>query len=236
MRLMVLGLQKAIFYLAQSWYALAMLIFLGIWSAAWLAPLSIFLGYTDVGQSLYAYLAPHDHQLPQRSYFLFGEEQFIQSYNETSLIALGADPLAWRHFIGNAETGYKTAMNFRMMAIFSGLLLGGGLWPWLRHRLNLVYISLFLLPMLIDAISHRQSELGSGFREGNIWAQRLSFQLFSDNFYQGTQIASLNWFLRTGTGFLFGFAVVMLLFTYLDKNFEQIKRQLRQRWGLNPVA
>lgn len=234
MRSLIQWLQEGIRWLARRWHPLAVAIIGLIWAGAWLAPILMATGFSEAGEQIHRLLAPHDHQLPQRSYFLFarpnpGDTVWLTTYTEAELEVAGADPQNWRAFIGNEQLGYKTALNFRMFAIFSGLLAGGLLWPLLRNRLSPAYATLMLLPMLLDAISHISSEQGSGYRAENRWAQVLTAGLLPQAFYIGTTLGSLNWWLRSLTGLIFGLGAVYLLFWYLDLQFSDILRQLEQR-------
>ena len=188
-------------------------------------------GWPEGGQALYRFLAPHNHQLPQRSYFLFGPKI---SYSLEEVLAFGADPQNLEAFIGNAGIGFKTALNHRMMAIFAAILLGGMGWGLAggRPRWGLVGLLLLSLPLLADGFSHMISERnGFGFRETNAWAVWLTGGAFSPQFYQGSGVGSLNWALRTLTGFLFGLGLVWFLYSYLSGRFAVIRARLEARYG-----
>src|SRR5688572_27666902 len=88
-RTTLIFLQKVILFLARYWFLLANLVTLTILAAALLAPTFMSLGWPEAGQALYRFLAPHNHQLPQGSYFLFGPQA---SYSLEEILAFGADP------------------------------------------------------------------------------------------------------------------------------------------------
>lgn len=231
-RAAIIFLQKAIWALSQKWFFLANAITGGILFLGILAPLLMSIGLPNAGQTVYGWLAPHNHQLPQRSYFLFGQATLLASYSEEKIITSGANPDNLQSFVGNSEIGFKMALNHRMTAIFVALFLGGVVWGAAggRPRLGPIWFVILLLPLLIDGFSHLISEnSGQGFREDNAWAVSLTRHAFPNEFYRGTTIGSLNWLLRTLTGILFGLGFVWFLFTYLSLRFRLIQLQLEPK-------
>ena len=231
-RTVVIFLQKLIWLLSQKWLWLANMVSGIILFLGFLAPIFMSFGLTDAGQSVYDFLAPHNHQLPQRSYFLFGESQLITSYSLEQILAAGADIGRLQDFVGNPEMGFKMALNHRMTAIFVAIFFGGVAWGLAgrRPRLGPLWFIVLLLPLLIDGFSHLISEnSGQGFRESNTWAVQLTGNAFPDKFYRETTIGSLNWLLRTITGILFGLGFVWFLFTYLSIRFQAIQLQLEPK-------
>ena len=77
--------------------------------------------------------------------------------------------------------------------------------------------------------SHVLSEDGSGARTSNEWAAVLTADAFPEEFYQGDQTGSLNWWLRTLTGFLFGLGSILFLFTWLDDYFRGVRQKLEMQ-------
>ncbi|MBI3959835.1 MAG: DUF2085 domain-containing protein [Chloroflexi bacterium] len=155
------------------------------------APVLVNAGYERPARVIYSLYSFACHQLPERSYFLFGEEPL---YSLSALEANGLPPaqnlFERRTFTGNLTTGYKTALCQRDIAIYGSVLLGGLLFGLLRRRLRppsvKVYI-LFLIPIALD-----------GFTQ--LFGLRMS-----------------NWWLRTVTGALFGGASVWLAYPYLEE-------------------
>jgi uncharacterized membrane protein len=227
----IIFLQKSILLLARFWYPIALLLAWIILGSAFLAPALMSAGFTEAGQSIYDFLAPHDHQLPQRSYFLFGESG-LDTYSLEQVLDWGADPQNLRAFVGNAEIGYKMALNQRMTAIFVAIVSGGFIWGFARTRFRLRRIGFILLtlPLLLDGISHMISDnSGAGFRDSNAWAVALTGGVFPTTFYEGATFGTLNWLLRTVTGLLFGFGLVWFLFTYLAGRFDPIRAKLEPK-------
>lgn len=232
LRPVIILLQRAILGLARHWFLIANLISGSVLTLGFLAPALMAIGAEGAGQTIYSLLSPHSHQLPQRSYFLFGQADLLQTYSLEELIRYGADPDRLQMFVGNNAIGFKTALNHRMIAIFAAIFLGGIGWGLAggRPRLGAVGFMLLLLPLLLDGFSHMNSEnSGQGFRESNQWAVQLTGGLFSPDFYRGTTVGSLNWFLRTVTGLLFGLGLVWFLFTYFSIRFTAIRRQLEPK-------
>jgi uncharacterized membrane protein len=134
--------------------------------------------------------------------------------------------------VGNEEIGFKMGLNHRMTAIFGAIVLGALVWGAAggRPRLGPLWFILLTLPLLVDGFSHMLSEnTGQGFRTTNQWAVGLTGGFFSDSFYQGSTIGTLNWLLRTVTGLLFGLGLVWFLYTYLSDRFLAVRLKLEPR-------
>jgi len=227
-----LGLQWLILQLARYWYAAALLCAFIILGLAFLAPALMAAHQPEAARTVYGWLAPHDHQLPQRSYFLFGRRGPVQSYSLEQLQAWGAGPHNLRAFVGNPDIGFKMGMNHRMTAAFAAIFGGGLLWGLARQRPRPGpgWFLLLTLPLLVDGFSHRFSEMsGAGFRADNGWAATLTGGAFADSFYRGDAVGSLNWLLRTVTGLAFGLGLVWFLFTYLSVRFYAARLKLEPK-------
>ena len=231
-RTIIIWLQKSILTLSRHWFLVANLLSGTVLALALAAPALMALGQPSAAQIVYGWLAPHDHQLPQRSYFLFGRSGWLHSYSLEQVLAWGADPANLRAFVGNPEIGFKLGLNHRMVAIFGAIFLGGLSWGLAggRPRLGPGGFLLLALPLLLDGFSHMLSEnSGIGFRATNTWAVSLTGGALPGWFYQGTTIGSLNWLLRTVTGLLFGLGLVWFLFTYMSYRFGLMRVQLEAK-------
>lgn len=199
------------------------------------APLLMALGLEGPAWLLYLAYAPNCHQLPQRSYFLFGPHG-IDTYSLEQILAWGGNPNHLRSFVGNAEIGFKMAMAHRTTAIFGTIFLAGLAYALLRRRLPALpwkWYPALIAPIFLDGISHVISEVtGLDFRATNAWAAWLTSGVFTPAFYAGTGIGSLNWLLRTLTGALFGVATVWLLYPVLEKAFTRPGNASRSRASL----
>ncbi len=234
---LILAIQKIIYYLAKYWFPLFLAAPTVILALGFLAPALMAQGNGEGATAVYRFLALDNHQMPDRSYFLFGQNDGIQTYTPETLIANGADLQEWEAFIGNERLGYKTGLNHRMVAIFVGLVVGGFAWGLSKRKrqINLLVILLLILPLLIDGFSHVISEAGAvDVRATNEWAATLTNRAFSEKFYQGDMFGSLNYWLRTGTGLFFGLGTILFLFNRFELYFRDIRQKLEPRLRPSP--
>ena len=230
-RSVAIFLQKLVYYLSKTWFGFAMLVSFLFLLLGLLAPALMAENNVDTAQSIYRFLAINNHQLPERSYFLFGEDGSIQTYSIAELVAQGMNVQTRESFIGNETIGYKTGLNHRMMSIFIGMFIGGLAWGLSRGklRIGLFIFLLLLLPILLDGFSHMISDTSNGFRDINNWARFLTGNAFSDTFYNETTAGSLNWWFRVITGTLFGLGITWYLFTRFDDYFKKVRQRLEPR-------
>lgn len=161
------------------------------------------------------------HQLPQRSWFLFGP-----SFTP-SLAAIQAESgvgfFALRHFLGTPELGWKLAWSDRMVSFYGGWFLFALLYSLLRCRvrgLRWQTAGLFLLPMAVDGVTHAISDLWgvtAGFRQSNAWLAALTGNLLSPTFYAGDAWGSFNSAARLITGLLAAFGLIFWLLPIVDR-------------------
>ena len=196
-----------------------------------LAPAFKQLGLDGLANSIYFLYSFLCHQYPQRSFFLFGQNnsyslETIRLWQDTS------NPLLLGKFIGNSQLGWKVAWSDRMVSMFSSIPIIGWLWYPFRRKIKPLPVWGFLLllvPMGIDGFTHILSDfagLGNGFRSSNTWLQILTGSAFSAEFYSGTQLGSFNSTMRILTGLLFGIGVVWFFFPQLDILFQKTKKYL----------
>ncbi|MBM4429408.1 MAG: DUF2085 domain-containing protein [Chloroflexi bacterium] len=115
------------------------------------APVLMHAGYTRAARLIYTLSAPLCHQLPERSFFLFGPK-FSYTLKELQLWLGPNVPL---RYIGDRTLGYKIALCERDMAIFSALFLTGLAFALVRHRLQPLSARAFAvlcLPIAIDGL------------------------------------------------------------------------------------
>ncbi len=189
-----------------------------------LAPFFMKFGLDQMGRVIYYTYSFVCHQLPQRSFFLFGLEP---SY---SLVAIQtawrdtADPMILRQFIGNTEMGWKVAWSDRMFSMYTSVLFFAWIWFPLRGRIRslpLWGLVLLALPMLVDGGSHLISDLagiGQGFRDTNAWLTIFTGNVFTSTFYAGDQLGSFNSWMRLISGGLFGLGLVWFAFPEIEKS------------------
>lgn len=190
-----------------------------------LAPAFMALGWSNVGKAIYFVYSFLCHQLPERSYFLFGPKL---SYSLSEIQAAWrntTNPLILRQFIGNPEMGWKVAWSDRMVSMFTSTWIFGLLWFPLRRRfpkLPFWGLALFLLPMLLDGTSHLISDfwgIGQGFRDTNLWLAVATNHVFPPTFYAGDAWGSFNSLMRLLTGIYFGLGIVWFGFPYVNESF-----------------
>jgi uncharacterized membrane protein len=137
-----------------------------------LAPVLAHAGHDWWARAVYLVFRPLCHQIPERSFYLFGR-QLVYSYAELSELLGGVVPQ--RH-IGNDDLGYKVAVCQRDVAIYGFALLSGLLFAPLRQRvktLPLKRFGLMIVPMAIDGIGQLL-----GLWESSWWSRVLTGGLF----------------------------------------------------------
>jgi uncharacterized membrane protein len=157
------------------------------------------------------------HQLAFRSWFLFGE-QAVYPRAEAGLKGLlsfqqatgidGKDLLAARAFIGNTQLGYKVALCERDVAIYGGILLFGILFALSNRKIKPIHWTIWIifgiLPIAIDGFSQLISQ------------PPMSFIPFRES----------TPFLRTLTGFLFGFLTAWFGYPYVEQSMQENRKFL----------
>ena len=227
----VILIKHVVLGIARHWLLFINLL-IALWvGLPWLAPVFMHLGWTSAGQAIYLIYSFQCHQLPERSYFLFGREV---TYSLTEIQAAWqntTNPFILRQFIGNPEMGWKVAWSDRMVSMYTSILFGGLLYGLVRKQLKPLSFwkfAILLLPMVIDGSTHMISDLqgiGQGFRDTNIWLQILTNNAFSTAFYQGDALGSFNSWMRLITGILFGIALVGFAYPYINDAFADIVRR-----------
>jgi uncharacterized membrane protein len=201
---LVLFLDRQIYHLAKHWLAAFNLLLGTYLFLPLLAPMLMAYGTPQLGRLIYTVYRPACHQLPERTFFLFGPRM---TYTLQELWALGVimpndDIFARQLFLGAAQVGYKMALCERDVAIYGGMLVAGLAFGLVRKRLGplpLLAFLLCLIPLAIDG---------------------------------GTQLFMLresNWFLRTLTGGLVGIAAVWMLYPHLETAFADIRVQANEK-------
>lgn len=203
-----------------TWFGLAFGLYVGL---PFLAPVFMYLRWKDLGNAIYFVYSFLCHQLPERSFFLFGPKL---TYALSEVQAAWGDtinPAILRKFIGNSAMGWKVAWSDRMVALFTSMWIFGLLWWPLRRRLPKLPVwglALFLLPMAVDGSTHFLSDLagiGQGFRDTNLWLAALTHNAFRPEFYAGDAWGSFNSLMRLLTGTLFGLGFIWFGFPFLDE-------------------
>lgn len=224
------GADRVSLWLARHWLFVVNLGVGAFVAATLLPPVLMRLGLEGPARLTYTFFSFLCHQLPERSYFLFGPDG-VNTYSRAQVIAWGADPAYLRGFVGNARVGFKVGIAERDWAIYATLFLAGLGYALFRQRVRGLPWRVFLLlilPMALDGGSHLVSEITTlGFRESNAWLAALTGHLFSPAYYTGTTIGSFNWWMRTLTGALFAVACIWFAYPYLQQSFRDSVRPAR---------
>ena len=208
-------------WLASHWFE-SFLVVYGLWVfLPFLAPFLMYMGWSAGGKAIYFIYSFFCHQLPERSFFFFGQKTM---YSLTEIQAVWQDtvnPMILRKFIGNEAMGWKVAWSDRMISFYTSVWLFALAWWPLRRKvkpLSWWAFAVFLLPMIIDGSTHAVSDLvgiGQGFRDTNQWLAVLTNNTFSPSFYAGDALGSFNSIMRLITGLLAGLGIVWLAFPYI---------------------
>ncbi|HEY0606197.1 MAG TPA: hypothetical protein VGD58_24965, partial [Herpetosiphonaceae bacterium] len=141
----------------------------------WLAPIFMQWGWTGAANILYTMYATQCHQLPQRSFFLFGTQPMYSLSQIQAVFQMTDDALVLRQFIGTSDMGWKVAWSDRMVAMYGSMFVFGLLYAPLRGRikpLSWQLACILALALALDGITHMLSDfsgIGAGFRDTNAW-------------------------------------------------------------------
>ncbi len=213
-------------WLSRNWLWLFVIPWGLFIAGPFLAPVFMQLGWQQPAQLIYTIYSFVCHQLPERSFFLFGPKLMYSLPEIQAAYQPTNDPMLLRQFIGTPEMGWKVAWSDRMFAMYSAMLPAALIWYPLRRKLG--YLSLWgfvglLLPMAMDGTAHLISDfasLGQGFRDSNVWLATLTNHAFSLSFYAGDALGSFNSWSRLISGALFAVGIIWLGFPYLAEVFE----------------
>lgn len=230
-----------IFRHGLTWVLTSMLLFVTLPFAA---PLLMAAGWTGPGEFLYQLYALFCHQLPQRSWFLFGPK-FTYTPAEIQQVAPMADAWALRAFYGTPEMGWKVAWSDRMISFYTMTPIFG-LFHVLLRRLRPIrplpwrLLILALLPLALDGGTHTLNDLlygisARGFRDTNAWLALLTGNLFPA-FYAGDHAGTFNWWMRLVTGLLAAWGVAFWFFPWLDRLFQDESSRQQRTQGQDEPA
>lgn len=197
-------IDKAVYNLAKHWLALANLFWAVYVGLPLLAPVLMDAGWTTPAKVIYLVYRPACHQLPERSYFL-GGEQHVYSAEELSDAGVEIQPFS--RDIGNEAVGWKMAFCQRDVAIYGSILLTGLVYALIRRwlgnwKMRFRYFLIFLVPMAVDGL------------------------------LQLVGVHQSTWVLRTITGAIFGIGAVLFAYPYLEEGFGDVRRNTGKRLHL----
>ncbi|MFT3894188.1 MAG: DUF2085 domain-containing protein [Anaerolineales bacterium] len=219
--------KRSIFqWIGDHWFATFLIVY-GAWVfAPFLAPVFMHLGLTSAGKMIYFIYSFFCHQLPERSFFFFGQKSMYSLSEIQAAWQNTLNPMLLRQFTGNENMGWKVAWSDRMISFYTSVWLFAVIWYPLRRRIKLLPwwgFVLLLLPIIIDGGTHTISDLsgiGQGFRDTNGWLAALTNHIFPATFYVGDALGSFNSIMRFLTGLLAGTAIGWLLFPFVFSNQE----------------
>jgi uncharacterized membrane protein len=185
-----------------------------------LAPILMSSGYTRPASVIYRFYGLVCHQLAFRSWFIFGDQPAypreaagvdnLLPYN----IATGMnedDELSARQFIGNQSVGYKVALCERDVAIYGGILLFGLIFSVTGRKIKplpwYLWLMVGIIPIAIDGFSQLLSQPPL-----NMFPYRESTP-----------------FLRSLTGFLFGFTTAWFGYPIVEESMQDVRRYYGQK-------
>ncbi len=185
------GIERVADGIVKHWLAALNIIFLLYVGLPLLAPVLMQVGAETPARVIYAIYRPACHQLPERSFFLFGASPV---YGRAQLPASGPaasdNLLVRRTYIGDAQHGYKVAICQRDVAIYGSMFLMGLLFALMRGslpKLRARWLLLFALPMFIDGTT------------------------------QLVGLRSSTWALRLITGTIFGVGLVWFIYPHIEE-------------------
>lgn len=200
------------------------------------APVFMKIGWERSGNALYWFYSFLCHQLPQRSFFLFGDKTMYSLPEIQAAYVETINPLVLRQFVGNPEMGWKVAWSDRMVSMYSSILFVSWVWYPLRKKsknISFLLFGLWLLPMGIDGGTHLVSDfagIGLGFRDYNLWLAGLTNFQLSVSFYQYDALGSFNSYMRLLTGLLFGVGVVWYFFPVINETMQDVVRVMDEKY------
>jgi len=179
------------------------------------------IGWTGAGKAIYLVYSFFCHQLPERSFFWFGDKTMYSLSEIQSVWQNTANPLILRQFVGNESMGWKIAWSDRMISFYTSIWFFAVLWYPMRRKIKPLAwwgFILLLLPITIDGATHMISDfagIGQGFRDTNQWLIALTSNSYSIGFYAGDALGSFNSVMRFITGILAGLGIVWITFSYI---------------------
>jgi uncharacterized membrane protein len=219
-RKLVIAADRFIFWLSKHWLGVFnVLAFLYVGLPV-LAPTLMHLGAETPASFIYTIYRPLCHQLPQRSWFLFGPQISYRLPELQELAGSEVTDAFSNHFIGNEALGYKMAFCQRCLSIYGAIFLFGLVYGLLRRYWDVrplpwwAYLLLGLVPMGLDGGYQLLSYILPVILPG------ISLQP-----YETTPL------MRLITGTMFGWATVWLAYPYVHESMEDVRVSLEQRLG-----
>ncbi len=210
----------------RHWLGLTLVALIIFSLGPFLAPVAMAAGWPKAGQLIYWFYSAFCHQLPQRSWFLFGD-QLTYTVGEIHKAAPELSGWQLRFFNGTPAMGWKVAWSDRMISWYGMIPVFGVVYALLRQwgkaprPISWRLFLWLLLPLVLDGGTHLLNDLvtmgsGTGFRDTNHWLMVLTGNAWPA-FYAGDHLGTFNWWMRLMTGLLGAGAVVFWVFPWLDQ-------------------
>lgn len=191
-----------------QWFVRHWLAVLNLWwflyvGIPFLAPVLMKVGAEEPARFIYLAYQPLCHQLPHRSWYLFGERPF---YSMEELLQRGVAPelLVPHGYIGDAALGYKVPLCQRDTAIYGTIFLAGVAFALTRRRWRPLplwaYLLFGLTPVALDG--------------GIQFVSQILAVLFPTAGFVAVESTPLR---RVLTGALFGLATVWMVYPYVHR-------------------
>lgn len=208
-------------WIGEHWFKTFLIVY-GAWVfLPYLAPVFMHIGWLSAGKVVYFIYSFFCHQLPERSFFWFGEKT-MYSLGEIQAAWQNTDnPMILRQFFGSDAMGWKIAWSDRMISFYTSVWIFAVLWYPFRYKIKPLswwVFALLLLPIALDGGTHMISDfagIGHGFRDTNEWLRLLTRDILPTTFYAGDALGSFNSLMRFVTGLLAWSAIGWLLFPYV---------------------
>lgn len=204
-------------------FNLAVLIYVGF---AFLAPVFMKIGATDVAKTIYTIYKPLCHQLAFRSFFIFGDQAVYprESAHVDDLMTYGEisgfdenDIIVAREFNGNEQYGYKVALCQRDIAIYLSIFMFGLIFSLSGRNIKpipwYVWLILGIGPIGLDGFSQLLSQTG--------------YALF--NWLPYRESTPL---LRVITGGLFGLFTAWYGYPFIEESVAESRTQLVNKFAI----
>jgi len=212
---------RFVYWFSKRWLAVFNAFFLLYVGLPILAPVLMVVGTEWPATIIYTMYRPLCHQLPQRSFFLFGPQL---TYTASELmervgINIGLGPTT-RAFVGTEAIGYKVALCQRDTAIYGTIFLFGLVYGLLRRRWKVpslplwAYIGFGVVPMLLDG--------------GYQFLSYVMPLIWPDGPIVPHETAPA---MRVITGALFGLATAWLAYPIVNETMEEARKSLERRFG-----
>lgn len=233
MRSFVIGIDRFAGWLGRHWLGTFIVIYGALVLTPFAAPVLMASGATGPADAVYFFYSFLCHQLPERSFFFFGQKP-MYSFAEIKAVWPLDGFAGLRQFVGNPEMGYKVAWSDRMISTYGGIWIGGLVYLLGGKRLPrlspILWLVLGVLPIGIDGLTHMANDIlagtsGVGFRDTNTWLQFFTGNLLPQTFYAGDALGSFNSWARWVTGLLFGVTTVLSFFPFIRSAMLDLARQ-----------